>query len=491
MKIVRFLAFGFFLLMVSMGHAMPPMSARKIAPIEIGSVGSNDMKISRDGRFLSLLSIPGEKGSDCIVFDRRTHKTTQLVGSSRMEPLCFSRDGRRLWVWGLHLDERLPGLSLKPGDYEFIALYDLRRKRYVRALTDVRDDEVPSDGVLARDGRTLVYATSDGWVCGFNTRTGRVMWRRRAQDKGDEPVSIKLSPDGSKFLRTSDDEDGQAQSAEVVSTRSLSVLARFHLPFAQSGGMRSAFSGGRFAPRGEQVALFQPDTQQWVFLDPRTAKVQWKVGGPSRTSEGDLKWQWSPDARFVGVSGPKGFELCDAQTGRVLQRCAALKGSSLAFSPDSSLVYALADNESGFGAFTTLWQWRLFPTVRQRRADARFMRRLHSREERFALSPRHINESLIQAARGGDAGRVAFLIDRGANIETCDGRGDSALANAVWSNDVYKGPHAYYATAKLLIARGANVSKHGGALLAGAESDALTELLLAHGAHPNTHLKNG
>ncbi len=482
-----------FLLLCSMTPIVPAcarsqISARKIAPVEVDYVGSSDMRISGDGRFLSFLSLPGEKGSDCIVFDRRTHKTTMLPGSSRAEPLCFSRDGRRLWVWGLHLDERLPGLRVKPSDHQFLALYDLRRGRYTRyfQIPDSNDGVVGAS-VLSRDERNLIYSTDYGWIVAISTRTGKQTWKRRVQDRGNEPVSVELSPDGSRFLRLDEDENGSGQRAQVVSTRSGRVLSTMRLKFASSQGLRSAFDSGRFAPRGSMIALFQQETQQWAFFDARTRRLRWKMGGPSRSSEGELSWQWSPDARFVGVSGPKSFEVRDARNGRVLRVCPQLQDATLAFSPDGSRVYALEGDDTGFGTGTVLWQWRLFPSFKQRRADARFMARLRRREERFALSKRHIHESLIQAARGGDARRVAFLLERGANIETLDGRGDSPLVNAVNGNDVYGGPHRYFDTTKLLLARGAHIGKRGPDLMASAAADspAMLRLLFAHGASVN------
>lgn len=474
------------LLLFSSGaaRALPAPSARKICQVELGFI--EEVSASRDGRFLAILSVPGERGSDCYVFERRTHRLTSVPGSSRMEPLLFSRDGRSLWVWGLHLDEPLPGLSLKPGDFPFIAQYDLRSRRFVRSLSGATaSDSVPSAAALSRDGRTLIYATQDGWIWGFSTRTGRALWKRRAQNRGDEPASIILNSDGSAFMRI-EDEDGAAQQAEIVSARTGRVLASLRQKFASPSEMRSAYEDGAFAPIGHQAAVFQPDTQQWVFFDVRTQRAQWKMGGAGRSSEGDLKWQWSPDGRFVGVSGPKGFEMRDARTGRVLQLCPAFKEANVAFSADGRTLYVLSQNDSGFGAGTAVWQWRLFPfpTPEQRRSDESFMSRLRGREERFALSPRHINESLTMAARRADAKRVRLLLGRGASVDATDGRGETALQNAVNANA--KAPDSL-ATVNLLLQRGANVNVRGGAILAGAAAKnfALTELLLRHGARVN------
>ena len=487
MKFLRPFLLCWLALVPACARSQAQISARKIAPVEVGYVERTGLSASRDGRFIAMLSLPGEKGSDCLVFDRRTHQTTTVPGSSRATPLAFSRDGKQLWVWGLHLDKPLPGLKVKPSDASYIALYDLKSKRVKRFFrAGDEDDGVVGASALSRDGRTLIGTSDSGWAYGWNTRTGREKWRRCVQDKGNEPVSLELSEDGSKFLRL-DDEDGSSQRAEVVATRTGRVLSTLRLKSASAEGMRSAFESGRFAPRGSMVALFQSDTQQWVFFDARTRRLKWKMGGPSRTSEGDLSWQWSPDARLVGVSGPTGLQLRNARTGRVLLHSPALQAEALAFSPHGSLVYGLQKNDTGFGLDTVLWQWRLFPTPRQRREDRRFMARLQEREKRFALSKRHINESLIQAARGGDARRVALLLDRGAGIETLDNRGNSPLVNAVASNDVNRGPHFYYQTAKLLIERGANVQKQGGELLAGAaaHSTAMLRLILEHGANVN------
>ncbi len=472
-------------------QAWSQSSGRKIGPVDVGYVEPSSLSVSRDGRFLALLSIPGEKGSDCIVIDRRTHQTHLLPGSSRAEPLCFSHDGVGLWIWGLHLDERLPGLRVEPCGQEFLALYDLKRQRYTRSFQLADSDEgVVGDSVLSRDGRTLIYSTGYGWIVGVSTRTGKQKWKRRVQDEGNDPVSVELSADGSRFLRM-DDEGGEGQSAQVVSTRTGRVLSTLQLQFASPQGMRSAFESGHFAPRGSMVALFQQDTQQWAFFDSDTAQLKWKMGGPSRASEGDLKWQWSPDARFVGVTGPRGLEVRDARSGRVLRVCPQLQGDALTFSPDGLRVYALANNETGFGLGTVLWQWRLFPTKAQRRADARIMRRVRSRENRFALSRQHITASLCIAARRGDATRIAFLLAHGAAVDARFSRQETALSTVAHNFGSYDGPRQFLACAHVLLAHGANVHARdvdGETALSSATTSApMLKLLLEHGAGADGH----
>lgn len=266
-----------------------------------------------------------------------------------------------------------------------------------------------------------------------------------------------------------------------MATRSGRVLQTLRLKL--KSGLQSAFSGGRFAPRGDMVAVFQSDTQQWVFFDARTGKIKWKMGGPSRSSEGDLDWQWSPDARFVAVTGLGRFELRDARDGRVLHSVPDEKkawgftfGASV-FSPDGSLLYALSGNSSGFGAENTIWQLRLRGTAAQVKADKVLMAKVRAEAERFALSPQRINQSLILAARRGDDRRAAFLLDKGADIETRDERGATPLMIAVNGNDVHGGPHRFRETIQLLFARGAAVKRDGGFLLASAAADGNDEII--------------
>lgn len=479
----------------SASQAAPEISARKLGGVEVGFVEYNGVTASPDGRFLAIFSLPGEKGSDCFIFERRTHKTTLVPGSWRMEPLVFSHDAHALWVWGLHRDDAAPGLEKVPADAPFIALYDLDRKKFLRAFAAKGEEwDVPSNSALSRDGRTLIVAWRDGWTRGFGTRSGRQKWKRRLQDGSEGPTSTVLSSDGSLFLETTDSESGDAQNTRIVSTRSGRVRRTLKLSLAS--GMRSAFQGGRFAPRGDGVAVFQPDTQQWVFFDVRTGRALWKMGGPSRISEGDLEWKWSPDARWVAVSGPNGFELRDARDGHILHRVrntAAAWGfapGDLAFSPDGTKLYALTRNDTGFGAENVIWQLRLRGTAVQRRADAASVAKMREAERRFALSPRHINQSLIQAARGGDDKRVAFLLDNGANIEIRDGRQETPLSNAINANDVYPGPHRYPQTTMLLLSRGAAVKRDGGSLLAAAAAkgdDRLVRVLLKRGVRPDAN----
>lgn len=475
----------FFLLLVAPCLGAP--SARKIAQIDIGFVTSSDMMMAPDGRSITLLSLPGEKGSDCVLFDRRSHKITYVPGGSRMEPLCYSRDGRRLWVWGLRLAEDVPELGIRANGQDFIGLYDIRRKRYIRLFHPSSGEwDVPRDAVLSRNERTLVYATSGGTVYGIDTRSGRIRWRRIAAETNEEPITVRLVPNGSHWLQLKSTEGGIAQ-AQMVSSRTGRVVARLKVAVAAAGKFGSAFSDVELSPTARQTAIFQSSTQKWIFLNSRTGRVQWSMGGYSPISEGDLQWQWSPDGRFVGVSGPTGFQLRDAKTGKIIGSIPGPRDASVLFSEDGSRVYTLQDNDSGFGSFTAVWQWTLFPTRRQRKYDLRFMKRLRTREEQFALSPRHRNESLAQAARRGDPARVALLLDKGAYIEARDRNRNSPLMNALVANDVYGGPKQYEATARLLIARGANVSRQGGSLLAAAVggSDSILDLLLRKGARVN------
>lgn len=484
-----FLLLTLLLLSASQVWAAPALSARVIGGVELGFVESEAFTVSRDGRYLAVLSAPGEKGSDCTLIERATHKFWDVPGSSRMEPLTFSRDGRALWVWGLHADDPLPGAPNVARGAAFIALYDLRKRRYRFALTgDVEDWGVPSQSALSRDGHTLIFASADGWVRGFSTRDGRQKWKRRAIDNGDVPVNAALSADGSRYLRFPDNA-GHFQTTQIVSTRNGRVLRTLKLPLR--GGLMSAFQGGRFAPRGNMVAVFKPDDQSWNFFDGRSGRPKWKMGQPSTSSEGDLTWVWSPDAKWVAVSGPRGFELRDARSGRITSATSAdeFAGYALVFAPDSSRVYALAGSDTGFGAETVLWQLRVGGTRAQRRADAFWLGKARAAEAKFALSPRHINQSLTMAARAGDDGRVAFLLDRGAPIETLDRDGATPLANAVFANDVYAGPHRYKQTVQLLLKRGASVKAQGGTLLASAAAkgnDALIRVLLGRGVQADT-----
>lgn len=480
----RALIFGwlYYLCFSASVAASPAISARKIGGLEAGFFASGDINVSSDGRFLAMLSVPDEKGSDCVVFERKTHKSWLVPGSSRMEPLFFSRDGKALWVWGLHRDVPMEGVKNVPADAPFIALYDLQKKRFRCALAGKKDWSVPSDSALSRDGETLIMASQDGWIRGFNTSNGRQKWKRRAQTTDGAPLTLTLSPDGSRLLRFFD-ETNAVQRTEIVSTRSGRILKTLRLQLR--GGMMSAFQDGQFAPRGEMIAVFRPDTQEWVFFDGKTSRVQWKMGGPSQNSEGALSWQWSPDARWILVVGPQGFQVRDARNGRIVKTAKTLdfSPSALAFSPDGKLVYALADNDTGFGAETVMWQLRLRGTAKQKRADQSWLQKTRAAEKQFALSPRHINQSLIQAAQHGDAQRVAFLLDRGADIETRNGRGETPLMNALNAYDDIGLP-----TVKLLLARGAKVARDGGSLLASAAADGNDELLrvfIARGAKVN------
>lgn len=495
----RAFAFLFLLLFAAPLWAAPALSLREIGGVDVGFVEDSGFSISPDGRYLAVLSTPGEKGSDCTVIERRTHKFWDVPGAFRMEPLTWARTGHALWIWGLHGDEPLPGAPQVKRDEAFIALYNPAKRRYRFALTgDVEDWDVPSDTTLSRDGRTLIFSSQDGWVRGFSTRTGRQKWKKRAIDKGDVPVNVALAPDGKRALRFPDD-DGKTQTTQIIATRSGRVLQTLKLPLR--GGLMSAFDGGRFAPRGDMVAVFKPDDQSWNFFDGRSGRWQWKMGHDLSANRSDLEWVWSPDARRIAVSGPNGFELRDANDGRVLSSSAHLRPQenaspwvgSLVFSPDGKLIYSLGGSDTGFGTETVLWQLRINGTRAQRRADKFWFDKTRAAQAKFALSPKHIDQSLIQAARAGDSKRVAFLLDRGAHINARGASGFTPLVSSVFSNDVYAGAHHYEETTKLLLERGASAKPMGGGLLADAAvkgNIALVRDLLRHGAQVNSDARS-
>ncbi len=166
-------------------RAEKEISARKIGGVEIGFAEGNLMA-SHDGSYLALLSTPGEKGSDCFVFERSTHKTILVPGSSRMEPLVWSRHKNQLWVWGLERYGKVPGLEKVPEDTAFIALYDLPKRKFLRAFTG-KDWDVPGDTAISRSGSTLIVSGQDGWVRAFNATTGKcagnAVWKKAAANR--------------------------------------------------------------------------------------------------------------------------------------------------------------------------------------------------------------------------------------------------------------------------------------------------------------------
>ena len=95
-----------------------------------------------------------------------------------------------------------------------------------------------------------------------------------------------------------------------------------------------------------------------------------------------------------------------------------------------------------------------------------------------------MNAPLSGAAGNGETTVVRFLLDHGANTDQVDPMGNTALENAVEGG--------YYATAKLLLARGANVNDvlvqgavpFNVATATGAQYAAIRKLLISYGALP-------
>ena len=95
-----------------------------------------------------------------------------------------------------------------------------------------------------------------------------------------------------------------------------------------------------------------------------------------------------------------------------------------------------------------------------------------------------MNAPLSGAAGNGETTVVRFLLDHGANTDQVDVIGNTALENAVEGG--------YYATAKLLLARGANVNDvlvqgavpFNVATATGAQYAAIRKLLISYGALP-------
>lgn len=352
-------------------------------------------------------------------------------------------------------------------------------------------------GAISGDGRTLTITNQAGWLSAFDMRSGRLKLRRRVLDEGDTPVNVQLSSDGNRYMTTEvrGGDTVPCQRTAVLSARSGRVLSELWLRSARSGLM-TAFSGGAFSPDGRVAATFFPATQEWFFFDARNGRRLWKMGGPSPLHEGALKWCFSADGRRVGVCGPNGCEVRAARTGRVLRRSAQPKvAAAMAWSSDGKLLYSVRPGDA-FEGDSVLWQWRIFGTARQQHRDKLVMARLRRDKERFALSPRHINESLIQAARQGNPTRVTFLLDRGANIEWRDREGATPLAIAAFGMDSYGGPKKFATVVQLLLKRGANVKtrtrqRDTPLTSAALGSATITKMLLEHGADVNARLFDG
>lgn len=89
-------------------------TARQIASLKIGFLEAQGFLVSPDNRWISLNHTPGEKGEDCSLFERRTHRLTNFRGAYRFAPLVFSRDARHLVIWGYQAYQPLRGLKRKP-----------------------------------------------------------------------------------------------------------------------------------------------------------------------------------------------------------------------------------------------------------------------------------------------------------------------------------------------------------------------------------------
>lgn len=468
---------------VGVASPLAQVSGRKIGPIRVGNIGHWGMMVSRGDRWLAFGWDEEGTGSRCSFLDRRTHAF--WTPDVEMLPIAFSRDGRRLFVW---CNERpLPGLKHQSSNDSYIAVYDPERRRFSRIFPDLHAPDnldYLASGLVSRDGKTLTFVNQEGRIHAFNTRTGKLKWRTHLPVlplAPEEPGWPVLSEDGRRSLQNRD--GATAQTSQVIDTRSGRVLAHLRLVYRNPNAMRPDANEGRLAPRGPMAATFFPGTQEWFFWNTRTNRVLWKMGGPSRTTTGDLSWQFSPAGRVVAVFGPRGFEVRDARTGHVLKRDAHLRATDVAFSPDGKRLYAIGEG-NGFKGDQVLWQWRLFPTRRQRRADARFMARLQRREDRFALSKRHINQSLIIAARRGDSRLLAKVLGRGVDPDSHSPNELTPIATVAQSENIYGGPCEWLQCARLLLSHGAKVNSSDTTALnyAVEYNEPVARLLLEHGA---------
>lgn len=479
----------FLILVAAPGWAASNLSGRKVGTLQLlNNVDSRHMKISQGGRYLAIPLITGRYSSTCVVFERPTHKSWRVPGDFRVDPLAFSPDGNALWVFvgGSDTKTPLPGIDPKLNG-ELLALYDLKSRRFRFAVNS--NFKQPSDSTLSSNGKSLIVLSGDGVVHSFDTSNGRQQWQYKAHGSLPYPTLLTLSADGSRFVRLVDGADGK-QHCEIVATRDARVLSTLTLPF-KSHLSKSSYVA-RLAPRGTMFSVFSPDEESWSFLDARTGHVKWKMKLP-------YDWQWSPDARYIAARGleSRSLELRDAQSGRVVAHAPGEHdSSSMIFSPDSSLIYVLTGNDTGFHPNIAVWQWRLFPTPAQHQADALALRKTRADEERFALSSPNINQSLILAVRAGNLQRVAFLLDHGASIKTRHDSGSSLLEVAIASvpsplpdiNGVRTPQGNRVELVKLLLARGASIGNEGAALLSSAADrgdDKTIELLLNHGVSPN------
>jgi RNA polymerase sigma factor (sigma-70 family) len=316
----------------------------------------NSLAFSPDGK---VLAESGDSVSGVIrLWDTATGRLVDILKLSdadrqRLRFAAFSPDGKLLiagtqsntdgavhiwetatWKHLEHLDGRISRLAVSPDsrllaglDDGVVRVWDLATRKPLSPNNDAHQGNI---GRIAETGTEVVTASDDHTVRIWDAATGK----QRLKLMHDGPVrGMAVSPDGSKIASSSLD-DTVCLWDVATGRRLLQVLGH-----GRTGGRRAL----AFTPDGKYLLSWGDDryVRKWEVA---TGREVLKVATPGLSQ----KFLPTENLLFAGngktfvLSTSNQFRLCDAATGKELQRLANDDGSvnSMAISPDGRLLLA-------------------------------------------------------------------------------------------------------------------------------------------------------
>jgi WD40 repeat protein len=306
-------------------HLWDVKRARKIRTFPAHKNGSQNIRISPDGRYAAATGDDVGREQAILVYDDYSVRVWDLTTGRELAPFA---DGLRTGVVGVSSpDSKQLAWSGMNGGVHLCNLATGREAfRYQGAGGDL---------AFSPDGRTLACATA-GAVVLLETRTGRVrvVCLRKDRPAGLANYRVAFSPQGDTVATCSED-------GSVVFWDTATGKERGRLTIAvegPAGYVSSMISAIAFAPDGKTLAA-APQDQTVRLLDVATKKQKNGLTGQRPVRSVVI----TPDGRTV-ITGHVGGKLSwwEAATGKQLHAAEQPPGGPLlALTRDGSKLYAV------------------------------------------------------------------------------------------------------------------------------------------------------
>ncbi|MBW3637389.1 MAG: hypothetical protein KY445_13150 [Armatimonadetes bacterium] len=310
-------------LLLSLAVALPLalfLAAREAAswrPQLIGkTTASHKVQISPNGLWACLMDGEGSEIWDL--------QTWQRVRGKFYGFQDFSPDSRHFAV--VISNSRGAGALLHTPQ---VQLFDVASGKLVRSWRDERHfpDDWLAKGRFSPDGKRFIVVTQK--TCRqFEVASGKLLSRAELGTDEEPLRQAAISPDGRHFL-----ESGAGVKLRRVEGGDV-VL-------------------GRLDARGPMG--WSPDGQFYWDRDAKFNNLRlWRLRDHTLVQKVtyDTWLHFTPDSKHLAVATPKGLELRDVLTGKIVQTLPGPQDDPFAFAPDGSFAVAV----DGGGK---IWKWRL------------------------------------------------------------------------------------------------------------------------------------